>query len=166
MPKTKKNTLPCHLSVKLSWFKCFIIKWRTRSLSNKITTMIQILSILALASKANEDLEKQLKKVKVYIDKNFNSTISTDIYDRVLVLVSEYCSNEELFDKECARISENIVQDIQLYGLVDEMLREDKYQVQCTVLRGMVRREYDKRYVLNSEGKILLEYQERLLEMP
>ncbi|WP_104761284.1 hypothetical protein [Helicobacter cetorum] len=165
MSKTKKNTLPCRLSIKLSWLKRFIIKWRTRSLNSKLTTTIQILSILALASKANEDLEEQLKKIKIYIEKTLNSNIALDVYNRVLVLVSEYCANEEFFDKESAKISEIIVQDIQYYALVEEMLQEDKYQVQRTVLKGMVRREYDKRYILGSEGKILLEYQERLLEM-
>ncbi|AFI03738.1 hypothetical protein [Helicobacter cetorum] len=165
MSKTKKNTLPCRLSTKLSWLKRFIIKWRTRSLNSKLTTTIQILSILALASKANEDLEEQLKKIKIYIEKTLNSNIALDVYNRVLVLVSEYCANEEFFDKESAKISEIIVQDIQYYALVEEMLQEDKYQVQRTVLKGMVRREYDKRYILGSEGKILLEYQERSLEM-
>lgn len=51
MPKPKKNTLPCSLSIKMSYFMRFLIKWRTRSLSHKMMTLIQILSILALASK-------------------------------------------------------------------------------------------------------------------
>ncbi|AFI05716.1 hypothetical protein [Helicobacter cetorum] len=140
-----------------------LIKWRTRSLSHKNMALVQILSILTLASKANEDLEEQLKKVKDYIHRTLNAKIASDIYNRVLVLVSEYCANEELFDKESVKISELLIQDIQLYTLVDEMLKENKYQVQHTILKGVIKRKYDETYSLNSEDKILLEYQERLL---
>ncbi len=164
MPKPKKNTLPCSLSVKMSYFMRFLIKWHTRSLSHKMMTLIQILSILALASKASEDLEEQLKKIKDYIYRTLNAKIAPDVYNRVLILVNEYCTNEELFDKESVKISDLLIQDIQLYALVDEMLKEDKYQVQHTILKGIIKRKYDEAYSLNSEDRILLEYQERLLE--
>ncbi|WQY48253.1 hypothetical protein KVL33_00480 [Helicobacter pylori] len=164
MPKPKKNTLPCSLSVKMSYFMRFLIKWRTRSLSHKMMTLVQILSILALASKASEDLEEQLKKIKDYIYRTLNAKIASDVYNRVLILVNEYCANEELFDKESVKISDLLIQDIQLYALVDEMLKEYKYQVQHTILKGIIKRKYDEAYSLNSEDRILLEYQERLLE--
>ncbi|MFP6190686.1 hypothetical protein ACLGC1_00410 [Helicobacter pylori] len=164
MPKPKKNTLPCSLSIKMSYFMRLLIKWRTRSLSHKMMTLVQILSILALASKASEDLEEQLKKIKDYIYRTLNAKIAPDVYNRVLILVNEYCANEELFDKESVKISDLLIQDIQLYALVDEMLTEDKYQVQHTILKGIIKRKYDEAYSLNSEDRILLEYQERLLE--
>ncbi|WQY29769.1 hypothetical protein KVJ90_00580 [Helicobacter pylori] len=164
MPKPKKNTLPCSLSIKMSYFMRLLIKWHTRSLSHKMVTLIQILSVLALASKASEDLEEQLKKIKDYIYRTLNAKIASDVYNRVLILVNEYCTNEELFDKESVKISDLLIQDIQLYALVDEMLKEDKYQVQHTILKGIIKRKYDEAYSLNSEDRILLEYQERLLE--
>ncbi|TSA86660.1 hypothetical protein [Helicobacter mehlei] len=140
--------------------KKWIIKWQTRSLGKHLHVHILILSVLVFSDRC--DLDKQLDKIKVYLDRALNPRLASMVFERILVNIADYNADEHLYLKDRMRVFELLVQNIQLYGIVLDIWDEEIYQDHRDILKVAVQNAYDKRYSLDSESQRALSYQMRI----
>ena len=60
-----------------------------------------------------------------------------------------------------SKVFEEIVRDIQLYGIVLDMLQGEKDISKLQLVRSVVQKSYDDEYQLTKEAKRILEAQEK-----
>lgn len=143
-----------------SWIEKLLIKWQTRSLGQKIHTLMLILSVLVYMGRPNFD--ERFKQSKSIINKMVKlSNLASKVYDRVVILVSEYAKDEKIYMQNRDKAIKAIVEDIQLYGIVLDMLKDKKYDIQREMINARVQKVYDDTYKISNENKRILEYQEQ-----
>lgn len=141
-------------------FKRWLIRWQTRSLGKHLNVNILILSVLIFSDRC--DLERQLEKTKAYLGGILSPRLASIAFDRILVNIADYASDEHLYLKDRTRVFELFVQNIQLYGIVLDIWEEDIYQDRRDILKFAVQNAYDKRYKLDIESQRALAYQMRI----
>ncbi|PAF42652.1 hypothetical protein [Helicobacter sp. 11S03491-1] len=142
-----------------TYLQKFLIKWQTRSLGSKVDTLMIMLPVLVYMGRPH--LENQLKQAKIIINKNIKpSNLAAKVFDRVVICVSEYAKDEKLYMQDRDKSFEIIVQDIQYYSIVLDMLKDSSYETQRDIIRSVVQKAYDEEYVISKENKRILEYQE------
>lgn len=138
----------------------FIVRWKTRSLGSDVDALILVMSVLIYMGR--NDLEERFACAKEIINTRFKQPgIGAVIYERIEVEVAEFLANEALYIRARDKVFEEIVRDIQLYGIVLDMLQGDKDASKLQLMRSVVQKSYDDEYQLNKEAKRLLEAQEK-----
>lgn len=145
---------------KFTYLQKFLIKWQTRSLGSKIDILMLILPVLVYVGRPH--LDEQLKQAKMIIDKTIKpANLALKVFDRVMICVSEYIKDEKLYMQDRERAFNAVVQDIQFYSIVLDMLKNDGYETQRDIIRSVVQKAYDEEYLISKKNKRILEYQEQ-----
>ncbi|WP_095269458.1 hypothetical protein [Helicobacter sp. 13S00477-4] len=143
-----------------SYIEKFLIKWQTRSLGTKIDTTIIILSVLVYIGRP--DLEGQLDRAKGIVKNIIKpQNLALKIFDRIMIRVLEYTKDEKIYMQDRDKALNAIVQDIQFYSIVLDMLDGKGCDTQRDIIRSVVQKTYDEEYCISAENKRILEYQEQ-----
>ncbi|WP_104751261.1 hypothetical protein [Helicobacter salomonis] len=143
----------------LSKIKKWLIQWQTRHLGKKLNAQVLIFGVLIFSNQ--NDLDSQLEKLKTYLSQKLPSRLASKVFARVLLHVTHYGLDEDLYLKDRARVFELLVGNIQLYGLVLDIWDEPLYANQRDILKIAVQNAYDKRYHLDTQNQRALAYQMR-----
>ncbi len=143
----------------MSRVRKWLIRWQTRLLSKKLNAQILILGVLVFSN--NFDLEAQLEELKNYVYKTMPPRLAPKIFERIVINVVDYRTNEALYLKDRTRVFELLVQNIQLYRFVLDIWEGDSYKNQLDILKIAVQNAYDKRYHLDKQSQRALLYQMR-----
>ncbi|WP_104749929.1 hypothetical protein [Helicobacter cynogastricus] len=146
-------------TLKMSRVRKWLIRWQTRLLSKKLNAQILILGVLVFSN--NFDLEAQLEELKNYVYKTMPPRLAPKIFERIVINVVDYRTNEALYLKDRTRVFELLVQNIQLYRFVLDIWEGDSYKNQLDILKIAVQNAYDKRYHLDKQSQRALLYQMR-----
>ncbi|PAF43612.1 hypothetical protein [Helicobacter sp. 11S02596-1] len=146
--------------MRFTYLQKFLIKWQTRSLGAKIDTLMLILPVLVYVGRPN--LDGQFQHAKAVIDRIVKPTnLALKVFDRVKVAVSEYIHDEKIYMQDRERAFDAIVEDIQFYSIVLDMLQDKGCETQRDIIHSVVQKAYDEEYAINRENKRILEYQEQ-----
>lgn len=138
----------------------FIIRWKTRSLGSDVDAFILVMSVLIYMGRS--DLEERFERAKEIINTRFKQVnMGFALYERIEVEVAEFLANEALYIRARDKVFEEIVRDIQLYGIVLDMLQGEKDISKLQLVRSVVQKSYDDEYQLTKEAKRILEAQEK-----
>ena len=138
----------------------FIIRWKTRSLGSDVDAFILVMSVLIYMGRS--DLEERFERAKEIINTRFKQfNMGFALYERIEVEVAEFLANEALYIRARYKVFEEIVRDIQLYGIVLDMLQGEKDISKLQLVRSVVQKSYDDEYQLTKEAKRILEAQEK-----
>lgn len=145
---------------KFSFIEAYIIRWKTRSLGADIDALILIVSVLAYMG--CNDLGQQLERAREIIEERVRlNTMRHIIFDRVQVELARYMADEEMYIKARNKMFEEITHNIQLYGIVLDMLPGQANASKLQIVRSVIQKAYDEEFMLNGEAKRLLEAQEK-----
>ncbi|MDO7252638.1 hypothetical protein [Helicobacter cappadocius] len=146
--------------IKFTYLQKLLIKWQTRSLGPKIDTLMLVLSVLVYMGRPN--LEAQFEQARIIISKMVKpSNLASKIFDRIVICVSDYARDEKLYMQDRDRAFNAVVQDIQFYSIVLDILKDKGYETQRDIIRSVIQKAYDEEYIISNENKRMLEYQER-----
>lgn len=145
---------------KFSFVETIIIRWKTRSLGADIDALILIVSVLVYMGR--NALEQQLERAREIIEERVRlNAMRHIIFERAQVEIARYMADEELYIKARNKMFEEIIHNIQLYGIVLDMLPGEANASKLQIVRSVIQKAYDEEFVLNSEAKRLLEAQEK-----
>ncbi|WP_095294436.1 hypothetical protein [Helicobacter sp. 13S00482-2] len=146
--------------IKFTYLQKFLIKWQTRSLGSKIDTLMLLLSVLVYMGRPN--IEAQLEQARIIINKMVKpSNLASKVFDRIVIWITEYAKDEKLYMQDRDRAFNAVVQDIQFYSIVLDILKDKSYQTQRDIIRSVIQKAYDEEYTIAPESKRILEYQEQ-----
>lgn len=155
MPKidTKFNFINLY---KYSFVDRIFIRLQTRALGAKIERFWTILPALINAS-AN-DKSGAMERAKAYLLENISpKNLALKVYDRTILRLLDYKNNENLFIQDRQKMLEIIVQDIQLFSLIERILGDS---AQVEIFAEIIKKQFDESYALDGEGKMVLRFQE------
>ncbi|WP_304207522.1 hypothetical protein [Helicobacter canis] len=145
---------------KFSFVETIIIRWKTRSLGADIDALILIVSVLVYMGR--NALEQQLERAREIIQERVRlNAMAHIIFERAQVEIARYMADEELYIKARNKMFEEIIHNIQLYGIVLDMLPGEANASKLQIVRSVIQKAYDEEFMLNSEAKRLLEAQEK-----
>lgn len=145
---------------KFSFVETIIIRWKTRSLGADIDALILIVSVLVYMGRST--LEQQLERAREIIQERVRlNTMAHIIFERAQLEIARYMADEELYIKARNKMFEEIIHNIQLYGIVLDMLPDEANASKLRIVRSVIQKAYDEEFMLNSEAKRLLEAQEK-----
>lgn len=145
---------------KFSFVETIIIRWKTRSLGADIDALILIVSVLVYMGR--NALEQQLERAREIIQERVRlNAMAYIIFERAQVEIARYMADEELYIKARNKMFEEIIHNIQLYGIVLDMLPGEANASKLQIVRSVIQKAYDEEFMLNSEAKRLLEAQEK-----
>lgn len=155
MPKidTKFNFINLY---KYSFVDRIFIRLQTRALGAKIERFWTILPALINASV--NDKSGAMERAKAYLLENISpKNLALKVYDRTILRLLDYKNNENLFIQDRQKMLEIIVQDIQLFSLVERILGDS---AQVEIFAEIIKKQFDESYALDGEGKMVLRFQE------
>lgn len=155
MPKidTKFNFINLY---KYSFVDRIFIRLQTRALGAKIERFWTILPALINAS-ANDKIGA-MERAKAYLLENISpKNLALKVYDRTILRLLDYKNNENLFIQDRQKMLEIIVQDIQLFSLIERILGDS---AQVEIFAEIIKKQFDESYALDGEGKMVLRFQE------
>lgn len=155
MPKidTKFNFINLY---KYSFVDRIFIRLQTRALGAKIERFWTILPALINAS-ANDKVGA-MERAKAYLLENISpKNLALKVYDRTILRLLDYKNNENLFIQDRQKMLEIIVQDIQLFSLIERILGDS---AQVEIFAEIIKKQFDESYALDGEGKMVLRFQE------
>ena len=83
--------------------------------------------------------------------------LALKVYDRTILRLLDYKNNENLFIQDRQKMLEIIVQDIQLFSLIERILGDS---AQVEIFAEIIKKQFDESYALDGEGKMILRFQE------
>ncbi|WP_395001965.1 hypothetical protein [uncultured Helicobacter sp.] len=139
----------------------FAIKWETRSLGADIDRLIAILPCVIYADKAKVDilLLRTHDALKKYLKQNAYAL--PRILDRIVMRVLRYKNDEKHYLQDRGKIFEILLQNIQLYSVVVDILDDPMFAHLLEVFSERLKEGYDREYTLNTEGQRMLSFQEK-----
>lgn len=155
MPKidTKFNFINLY---KYSFVDRIFIRLQTRALVAKIERFWTILPALINASV--NDKSGAMERAKAYLLENISpKNLALKVYDRTILRLLDYKNNENLFIQDRQKMLEIIVQDIQLFSLIERILGDS---AQVEIFAEIIKKQFDESYALDGEGKMVLRFQE------
>lgn len=155
MPKidTKFNFINLY---KYSFVDRIFIRLQTRALGAKIERFWTILPALINASV--NDKSGAMERAKAYLLENISpKNLALKVYDRTILRLLDYKNNENLFIQDRQKMLEIIVQDIQLFSLIERILGDS---AQVEIFAEIIKKQFDESYALDGEGKMVLRFQE------
>lgn len=155
MPKidTKFNFINLY---KYSFVDRIFIRLQTRALGAKIERFWTILPALINASV--NDKSGAMERAKAYLLENISpKNLALKVYDRTILRLLDYTNNENLFIQDRQKMLEIIVQDIQLFSLIERILGDS---AQVEIFAEIIKKQFDESYALDGEGKMVLRFQE------
>lgn len=155
MPKidTKFNFINLY---KYSFVDRIFIRLQTRALGAKIERFWTILPALINASV--DDKVGAMERAKAYLLENISpKNLALKVYDRTILRLLDYKNNENLFIQDRQKMLEIIVQDIQLFSLIERILGDS---AQVEIFAEIIKKQFDESYALDGEGKMILRFQE------
>lgn len=146
--------------IKFTYLQRFLIKWQTRSLGSKIDTLMLIVSVLVYMGRPN--IEAQLEQARIIINKMVKPpNLASKVFDRIVIWVDEYAKDERLYMQHRDRAFNAVVQDIQFYSIVLDILKDKGYETQRDIIRSVIQKAYDEEFTISRDNKRMLEYQEQ-----
>lgn len=146
--------------MKFTYLQRFLIKWQTRSLGSRIDTLMLIVSVLVYMGRPN--IEAQLEQARIIINKMIKPlNLASKVFDRVVIWVDEYAKDEKLYMQHRDRAFNAVVQDIQFYSIVLDILKDKGYETQRDIIRSVIQKAYDEEFTISRDNKRMLEYQEQ-----
>lgn len=146
--------------MKFTYLQRFLIKWQTRSLGSRIDTLMLIVSVLVYMGRPN--IEAQLEQARIIINKMIKPlNLASKVFDRVVIWVDEYAKDEKLYMQHRDRAFNAVVQDIQFYSIVLDILKDKGYETQKDIIRSVIQKAYDEEFTISRDNKRMLEYQEQ-----
>lgn len=141
---------------KYSFIDRIFIKLQTRALGSKIERLWTLLPAF-INSNAN-DKNKAIENAKNYLFENISPrNLAIKVYDRVILRLLDYKKDNNLFIQDRQKALEIITQDIQLCGLVRNILLDEN---QISMFEEIIKKQFDENYSLDNEGKNILRFQE------
>ncbi|WP_199919475.1 hypothetical protein [Helicobacter enhydrae] len=144
--------------MRVGFFEALFIKWRTRALGTEVDRLIFLLPILICIG--SENSEQCLKNARKIVFAQIRSKyLANLVFKRILMKVKKYLKNEEAFKENRQKAYEIIVQNIQMFGIVLDVL--EGVDLELARITMIVKKAYEEEFSLPVETKRLLEYQER-----
>lgn len=141
---------------KYSFVDRIFIRLQTRALGAKIERFWTILPALINASV--NDKSGAMERAKAYLLENISpKNLALKVYDRTILRLLDYKNNENLFIQDRQKMLEIIVQDIQLFSLIERILGDS---AQVEIFAEIIKKQFDESYALDGEGKMVLRFQE------
>ncbi|MFW6307895.1 MAG: hypothetical protein ACOC08_04565 [Campylobacterales bacterium] len=129
-----------------------LLYWETRHLDDRIERIITIFAATIYFDKAiySEEIEMVKEKLNRLIP---NPAKADVIYERVRLKTEEYIEHPEVFDEDLKLAVRYIIDDIQLYSLVKDILEADKTNNpnEEQQLENLIKEEYDRQYHYNKD---------------
>lgn len=146
----------------------FIIRWKSRSLGPDIDAIITVLSVFIYMGKSEkndkdnkDNMDKQLSIAKhILYDRLKLGGIAGFVLERVIVEVGEFIRDETSYIRARERAFVEIVQNIQLYSFVLDMLGDEEHSTKLEMVHSIIQKSYDETYSLKKESKRILQAQE------
>ncbi|TLD97583.1 hypothetical protein LS71_002215 [Helicobacter jaachi] len=138
-------------------FERLWLKFELRSVDKYTESIMNILPVLLFMQK--EQLPKWLDKLPSILSQYIKPHLVARVFSAIVLKLQEYTKNEQLFIQNRHKALECIAQNIQLYGLVLDMLSQDSHSL--NIIEQVVRKKFDKDYELSKENLRLLAYQEK-----
>ena len=83
------------------------------------------------------------------------------ILDRIVMRVLRYKNDEKHYLQDRGKIFEILLQNIQLYSVVVDILDDPMFAHLLEVFSERLKEGYDREYTLNTEGQRMLSFQEK-----
>ena len=141
---------------KYSFIDRIFIRLQTRALGSKIERLFTLLP--ALINSNPSDKNKAIESAKAYlIDTITPKNLALKVYDRAILRLLDYKSDNNLFIQDRQRAFDILTQDIQLYGLVERILGDAN---QREMFEEIIKKQFDEDYIIDDEGRNILRFQE------
>lgn len=141
---------------KYSFIDRIFIKLQTRALGGRIERLFILLP--ALINSNPHDKSKSMEASKSYLLETITpKNLALKVYDRVILRLFDYKRDNNLFIQDRQRAFDILVQDIQLYALVERILGDG---AQLEMFEEIIKNQFDEDYKLDDEGRNILRFQE------
>lgn len=141
---------------KYSFIDRIFIKLQTRALGSRIERLFTLLP--ALINSNPNDKNKSMQSAKTYLLDNITpKNLALKVYDRVILRLLDYKKDNNLFIQDRQKAFDILIQDIQLYGLVERILGDEG---QIEMFEEIIKKQFDEDYKLDDEGRNILRFQE------
>lgn len=108
------------------------------------------------------NIEAQLEQARIIINKMIKPlNLASKVFDRIVIWVDEYAKDERLYMQHRDRAFNAVVQDIQFYSIVLDILKDKGYETQRDIIRSVIQKAYDEEFTISRDNKRMLEYQEQ-----
>lgn len=139
-------------------FERLWLKLEARSFEDGVERLVLILPTLLFMQR--DRLETLLDELPKILQNYLKPHLITRVFSHIVLRLQEFNKNEQLFILERSKAFECLVQHIQLYALVLDIF-ESNDQENLEVIEDIVRKKFDKDYMLNAANLRLLAYQEK-----
>jgi hypothetical protein len=127
-----------------------LLHWETRHLDEKIERIITIFAATIYFDRViySEEIEIVKEKLNTLIP---NPAKADVIYERVRLKTEEYIEHPELFEEDLKLAVKYLIDDIQLYSIVKDILDADRSNNpdEEEQLEKLIKEEYDRQYHYN-----------------
>ncbi|RDU65121.1 hypothetical protein [Helicobacter sp. MIT 14-3879] len=150
-----------HLNIidlyKYSFIDRIFIKLQTRALGSRIDRLFILLPVLINMNLS--DKYKAVDNTKMFlIDTIEPKNLALKVYDRVILRLFDYKKDNNLFIQDRQKSFDILCQNIQLYSIVDRILSDEE---QKSILREIIKKQYDESYSIDDNTKNILSFQEQ-----
>ncbi|RDU59854.1 hypothetical protein [Helicobacter marmotae] len=136
------------------------LKLEARSSDKNTENIASITPVLLFMQK--DHIESLLDELPKILTPYLKPHLIQSVFNYSVLKLKKYSKDEQLFIQERHKALECIATNIQLYGLVIDLLK-DESQDSKDMIEQIVRKKYDKDYQLSKENLRLLTYQEKYL---